>query len=250
MGALHPRLRRVHVRTRGLQIARPIRSLAAGTLMALLAVAGCAQSAGAGGVTSTTIAPRLGHVVNPSIRTAQVYVPPGRAPTKGPIGKSPSKSDGLALNILAGLAHDEPIYEGDFADPTALAISNTLYFYASTSSPSKYDHGANVPVIALFRGTGFSGRFLGDAIPNVPYVVGAGLPMGSRRVGAPERHVRPLLLDSRNRATELPRHASRRRVRQNGPGWTTPKCISRATSTSPTGPFVDDSTSAFICPYR
>jgi hypothetical protein len=27
-------------------------------------------------------------------------------------------------------------------------------------------------------------------------------------------------------------------------------CISRATSTSPTGPFVDDSSSAFICPYQ
>jgi hypothetical protein len=31
-------------------------------------------------------------------------------------------------------------------------------------------------------------------------------------------------------------------------GWTNAECISRATSSSPTGPFVDDSSSAFVCP--
>jgi hypothetical protein len=31
-------------------------------------------------------------------------------------------------------------------------------------------------------------------------------------------------------------------------GWTNAECISRATATDPTGPFVDNSTSAFICP--
>jgi len=31
-------------------------------------------------------------------------------------------------------------------------------------------------------------------------------------------------------------------------GWTNAECISRATSTNPAGPFVDNSTSAFICP--
>ncbi len=31
-------------------------------------------------------------------------------------------------------------------------------------------------------------------------------------------------------------------------GWTNAECVSRATATNPTGPFVDNSTSAFICP--
>jgi Glycosyl hydrolases family 43 len=31
-------------------------------------------------------------------------------------------------------------------------------------------------------------------------------------------------------------------------GWTNAECISRATATNPAGPFVDNSTSAFICP--
>ena len=94
--------------------------------------------------------------------------PRGRSATKGPIGANPSLAHGLPLNILAGLRLDEPIYDGDFADPSALAVANTLYCYGSSSSSSKYDHGANLPVVAFSRGDGFSGRFVGDSLPKVP----------------------------------------------------------------------------------
>lgn len=83
-------------------------------------------------------APGIGRVLGPSpVRTAQIYVPPGRSATKGPIGVNPSRENGVPLNILAGLTDDEPIYDGDFADPTALAAGSTLYFYASSQKPPK-----------------------------------------------------------------------------------------------------------------
>jgi glycosyl hydrolase family 43/uncharacterized protein DUF732 len=227
---------------------RRVRPVAAGVVLAVLALGGSAQSAGAGGVASTTIAPGLGHVVKPTIRTGQVYVPPGRKATKGPIGKSPSKSDGLTLNILAGLARDEPIYEGDFADPSALAISNTLYFYASTSSPSRYDAGANVPVIALSRGGGFSGRFLGDALPKVPSWTVAGYQWGPDVWARPDGNYvmyysTPATVPLGCRATP-PATGCIKTVQ----GETSAECISRASATNPAGPFVDNSTSAFVCP--
>ena len=152
--------------TQGLHPRRTTWALGCGLLVAIV-LTSCSQSTGpasaSGGSRSSSTRPGLSHVITPSIRTGQIYVPPGRSATKGPIGLNPSVAHGLPLNIVAGLGHDQPIYDGDFADPSALAVSNTLYFYASSSSPSKDDHGANVPVIALSRGSGFSGRFLGDA---------------------------------------------------------------------------------------
>ena len=134
---------------RGLQ-PRRARWMAGGALLAAaLVMTGCSQGSSTPSASSPTTGAGLAHVLKPSIRTGQIYVPPGRSATMGPVGSDPSQSQGLQLNILAGLDHDEPIYDGDFADPSALAVSNTLYFYASSSSPSKYDHGANVPVIAL-----------------------------------------------------------------------------------------------------
>jgi hypothetical protein len=217
-------------------------------LVAALVLTGCSQGSGNPSASSPTTGAGLAHVIKPSIRTGQIYVPPGRSATKGPVGTNPSQSHGLQLNILAGLDHDEPIYDGDFADPSALAVSNTLYFYASSSSPSTYDHGANVPVIALSRGDGFSGRFLGDALPKVPSWTVSGYQWG------PDVWERPdgtyVLYYSTPATVPLgclaspPAHGCVKTTH----GETNAECISRATATSPTGPFVDNSTSAFICP--
>jgi hypothetical protein len=147
-------LRCVHVGHRGAQRRRALRG-ACWALVAAAALAGCGQGATSHQTSSSTstTAPGIGHILKPSsVRTAHIYVPPGRSATKGPIGVNPSLEAGLPLNILAGLERDEPIYDGDFADPTALPAGNTLYFYASSSQASRYDHGANVPVIALSRG--------------------------------------------------------------------------------------------------
>jgi hypothetical protein len=217
-------------------------------LAAALILTGCTQSAGSRSATSPSTSPGLAHVIQPSIRTGQIYVPPGRSATKGPIGADPSQSHGLQLNILAGLDHDEPIYDGDFADPSALAVSNTLYFYASSSSSSKDDHGANVPVIALSRGDGFSGRFLGDALPKVPSWTVSGYQWG------PDVWERPdgtyVMYYSTPATVPLGCLATPPATGcvKTTHGETNAECISRATATDPTGPFVDNSTSAFICP--
>lgn len=222
---------------------------AGAALLCAVILAGCSQSAPRPQTNSPSTAPNLGRVVKPSsVRTAQVYVPLGRAATKGPIGANPTLENGIPLNIISGLSRDEPIYDGDFADPTALPAGNTLYFYASSSQPSKYDRGANVPVVALSRGDGFTGRFLGDVLPKLPSWTVPGYQWG------PDVWARPdgkyVLYYSTPATVPLgclgkpPAHGCVKTVS----GETNAECISRALATSPTGPFVDDSTSAFVCP--
>ena len=219
------------------------------TLLSLVVLNGCGQGGPTSASSSATTTTNIGRVLKPSpVRTAQIYVPPGRAATKGPIGANPSLENGIPLNIVSGLSHDEPIYNGDFADPAALAAGNTLYFYASSSQRSKYDPGANVPVVALSRGNGFTGRYLGDLMPKVPAWTVPGYQW------APDVWERPnstyVLYYSTPATVPLgclgrpPAHGCVKTVN----GWTNAECISRATSSSPTGPFVDNSTSAFVCP--
>jgi hypothetical protein len=218
-------------------------------LLAVVALGGCGQEASAAKSSSATSGTNLGPVLKPSpVRTAQVYVPPGRSATKGPIGAHPSVENGLPLNILSGLAHDEPIYDGDFADPAALAAGTTLYFYASSSQRSKHDAGANLPMVALSRGSGFTGKFLGDALPKVPAWTVARYQWG------PDVWARPngtyVLYYSTPATVPLgclgtpPAHGCVNTFN----GSTNAECISRATASSPTGPFVDNSSSAFVCP--
>jgi Glycosyl hydrolases family 43/Protein of unknown function (DUF732) len=235
------------VHTHRLQ-ARPATWGVAGVVLAAFILTGCSQGASSRSANSPGTSAGLGHVIQPTIRTGQIYVPPGRSATKGPVGQNPAQERGLQLNILAGLDHDEPIYDGDFADPSALAVSNTLYFYASSSSPSKYDHGANVPLIALSRGDGFSGHFLGDALPKVPSWTVSGYQWGPDVWERPDGtyvmyYSTPATVPLGCLATP-PGTGCVKTVH----GETNAECISRATSTSATGPFVDNSTSAFICP--
>jgi hypothetical protein len=223
--------------------------LLAWALFSIAVLGGTGQSAVAAKSNSSTTGTNIGPVLKPSpVRTAKIYVPPGRAATKGPIGANPTRENGLELNILSGLAHDEPIYNGDFADPTALPNGNTLYFYASSSQRSKYDTGANLPMVSLSRGNGFSGRFLGDALPKVPVWTVPGYQWG------PDVWARSnssyVLYYSTPATVPLgclstpPAQGCVKTVN----GTTNAECISRATASSPTGPFVDNSTSAFVCP--
>jgi hypothetical protein len=216
-------------------------------LLAVVILAGCSQAASGPSATPTTSAAQS-IFKSTSVRTGQIYVPPGRGATKGPIGANPSLAHGLPLNILSGLARDQPIYDGDFADPSALDSSNTLYFYASSSSPSKNDAGANIPVIGLTQGGGFSGRFLGDALPKPPSWSVAGYQWGPDVWSRPDNtyvmyYSTPATIPLGCRATP-PAKGCVKTFR----GWTNAECISRATATNPSGPFVDNSSSAFICP--
>jgi hypothetical protein len=65
-----------------------------------------------------------------SARAGQLPVPAGRLPTRGSIGLNPTKADGVQLDVPSGLLDDTPIYNGDFADPFTLRMTNDLYAYA------------------------------------------------------------------------------------------------------------------------
>lgn len=185
----------------------------------------------------------------PQVGTGQPMVTPGHEATRGPIGANPSTAQGITLTIVNGLLHNEPIFNGDFADPFALVDGDSVYAYATNTSGSANAAPAHIPVIAITRPTGFAGHYLGDAIPTLPRWTVSGYQW------APSVWARPdgtFVLYYSTPATH-PLHciahpASAGCVRTTD-GPNTAMCISRATSTDPAGPFVDNSSSAFICPY-
>ncbi len=224
-------------------------------LVAVLCVAGGALAtgtatpapAGAGTTTTTTRPPNTGPLA-PVVRTGQPYVTPGHQATGGPVGANPSVSNGVQLSVLNGLLNGLPIFNGDFADPYALVDGDSVYAYATSTTTSASAPAAHIPVIAITRDTGFAGHYLGDALPTVPAWTVAGFQW------APSVWERPdgtfVMYYSTPAAQPLDCLA---KVTDPGcvtttHGANTAMCISRAISTSPSGPFVDDSSSAFICP--
>ena len=151
--------------------------------------------------------------------------------------------------MLSGLLHDQPIYDGDFADPSALRTPNTLYIYASSSASSRNHTGANVPVIALSRNSGFAGQFLGDALPHLPPWTVPSFQWGPAVWARPDGTY--VLYYSTPATIPLGCLASPPAtgcVRTTQGTTTSAECISRATATNPAGPFTDNSSSAFVCP--
>ncbi len=223
---------------------RLLLAVVAATCLGGAALVACAQSPEpAGAATSPTVPP-----ITPGVRVGQPYVTPGHRATAGPIGPNPSKAHGIQLSVLSGLLHSQPIFNGDFADPFALKDGSTLYGYATGTTGSGGLPPAHIPVIALSRDSGFVGRYLGDALPTLPKWTVSGYQW------APAVWARPdgtFVLYYSTPATIplecLAKHTSPGCVETvHGPN--TAMCISRATSTSPAGPFVDDSSSAFVCP--
>ena len=155
----------------------------------------------------------------------------------------------LAAEPINGLLHDSPIYDGDFADPYVLATPTGFTVYATSTAPSGTYAGAHIPSIVLPRNSGFSGSYVGDVLPNVP----AWTTPGSQ--WAPSVWARPdgtYVLYYSTPSSHLDACPSQSRAATCIPnaqtGWAPAMCISRATSTTPTGPFIYDSSSAFICP--
>ena len=184
------------------------------------------------------------------VRAGQPLITPGHGATKGPIGVNPAKSQGIKLTILSGLLHGEPIYNGDFADPFALYDDNTVYAYATNTTSGPNAPAAHIPVIAVTQSTGFAGHYLGDALPTLPKWTVSGFqwapsvwarPDGTfvMYYATPATHPLNCVFTPTTPGCVMTTH-----------GANTAMCISRATSKSPVGPFVDDSSSAFICPYQ
>jgi len=197
-----------------------------------------------------TSTPATNVVVDPSARAGQLPVSSGGEATQGPIGTDPSKARGVGLDVLSGLLDDQPIYNGDFADPFVLRTPDSLFVYASNTTTTQYAEGVHVPVIELSRDSGFEGQYLGDALPTLPTWTVPGYQW------APAVWTRPdgtYVLYYSTPATiplgclgKTPPAGCVQSI--NGP--TSAMCISRATSTSPAGPFVDNSTSAVVCPVK
>jgi hypothetical protein len=208
----------------------------------VVGAAGTAVPVGASGASSRP-------PITPGVRVGQPYVTPGHGATLGPIGKDPSKAHGIQLSALSGLLDDRPIFNGDFADPFALRDGSVMYAYATDSTGAAGGvPPAHIPVIAMPRDGGFAGRYMGDALPTLPKWTVSGFQW------APAVWARPdgtFVLYYSTPATIplqcLADHSAPGCVETvNGPN--TAMCISAATSTNAAGPFVDHSSSAFVCP--
>ncbi len=192
--------------------------------------------------------PTLRIAPEPSARAGELSVPTGRTPTKGPVGSDPSEANGIQLDVLSGLLHDTPVFNGDFADPYALRTPNVLYLYASNTVTTRYSPGAHVPVIALSRDSGFEGRYLGDALPTLPKWTVPGFQWAPSVWSRPDGtyvmyYSTPATIPLRCLAASPPSGCV-----TTTNGRSSAMCISRATSTSPSGPFIDGSPSAMVCP--
>ena len=202
-----------------------------------------AASKGITRTTQSTVNP-----LAPVVRPGQPYVTPGHNATKGPIGANPSKSHGVRLTILNGLLHGEPIFNGDFADPYALVDGDSVYAYATTTTGSGSTPPAHIPVIAITRATGFAGHYLGDALPTLPSWTVSGYQWAPSVWARPDGTFVLYYATPATHPLDCVYKATAPGCVRTTHGPNTAMCISRATSTSPAGPFVDDSASAFVCP--
>ena len=212
-----------------------------------LATSVTATPSAAKGITTTTVPPNTGPLA-PVVRAGQPYITPGHQATAGPIGANPSMAHGVQLSVLNGLLNGLPIFNGDFADPYALVDGDSVYTYATSTTASAYCTGGAHPRHRHHACHGLRRPLPGRRPPDAADVDRGGVPVGAVGLGPPGRDVRHVLLDAGDPATRL-------RLQRQGAGCVTTThgantamCISRATSTSPSGPFVDDSSSAFICP--
>ncbi len=135
---------------------------------------------------------------------------------------SASASCNTAIGATGGTA---PVFAFDFPDPFVLPVDGTYYAY-STNAGAGDIQVAQSPDLRQWS-------FVGNAL--------AGLPAwaGPNRTWAPAVLARPTAFG--------PVYVAYYAARAGRDG---PQCITRATATSPVGPFVDDSTGPMICPRR
>ena len=155
----------------------------------------------------------------------------------------------MHLNIVNGLLDGSAIYNGDFADPFALHVGATVYVYASDTTT------AHIPVLAADPTTDFAGQYLGDALPTLPSWTFPGYQWGPAVWARPDGTY-VLYYATPDQAPSSACIADAQRAHVTAGlcylAWSkeSRQCLSRAVASSPTGPFVDDSTGPFICPRR
>jgi hypothetical protein len=227
-----------------------VRTLAALSMSACLLAAATQTVAGASSTATTATSTSKPISLLPKVRAGQPLITPGHRATQGPIGANPAKAQGVKLSILSGLLHGEPIYNGDFADPFALYDGNTVYTYATNTTSGPNSKPAHIPVIAITRSTGFAGHYLGDALPALPKWTVSGYQWAPSIWARPDGTFVMYYATPATDPLNCVYKATNPGCVMTTHGANTAMCISRATSTSPSGPFVDDSSSAFICPYQ
>lgn len=238
---------RTRTTSRPRQACRALLTIGAAACISAGVVTACTQVAASAHSSATQ--PKKPLTLTPKVRVGQPYVTPGHQATQGPVGANPSKAHGITLTVLNGLLNGQPIMNADFADPFAIVVGDSVYAYSTDTYGSVHIPGAHIPVIAITRATGFAGRYLGDALPTVPSWTVSGFQW------APSVWARPngtYVLYYATPATHplmCIAHPTDFGCVTTTHGHNTAMCISRATSSSPAGPFVDDSTSPFICPY-
>jgi hypothetical protein len=210
-------------------------------LLALAIVGG--TLAGCGGSSPSNSASPFGNATpEPGARPGEL------APTLGPQSPDISREGAVHLSVITGLLDGTPIFGGDFADPYVLRTPDTLYAFATSTVTTKFAKAADIPVIALTRFSNFTGHYLGDALPHPPKWTVRGFQWAPAVWARPDHTY--VMYYSTPATTWLDCQGSKPAAgcvqTENGPG--NAECISRATSTSPSGPYVDDSTGAFICP--
>ena len=215
-------------------------------LVCLLGIFLAACSSTPGGTGSTR--QQFNVSIQPKARPGEPYVPAGRAATLGPRALNPSKANGVQLDVLNGLRDDTPIFNGDFADPYVLKTSAALYLYASNTTTTQYAPAAHIPVIEMAQSSGFRGDYLGDALPQLPKWTVSGFQWAPSVWARPDGTYVMYYSTPATIPLECLAKASSAGCVRTAKGVSSAMCISRATSTSPAGPFVDDSSSAFICP--
>jgi hypothetical protein len=180
----------------------------------------------------------------------QLPVAPGRYPSLGLRSVNGNRADGIQFDVLSGLRDDTSIFDGDFADPFALRTANAVYVYASNTVSTQFAPAAHIPEVEMTRDSGFHGRYMGDALPVLPRWTITGFQWAPSVWARPDgTYVMYYSTPATIPLICLAKHGSPGCI-DTAQGWTSAMCLSRATSQSPTGPFVDDSTSAFVCPYQ
>lgn len=145
--------------------------------------------------------------------------PGQRRQTAGPIAaEERSEGEATSLRPASGLLLGVPVYEGDFADPYVLRVGSTFIAYSTNT------HDANVPVLVVDDSP--VARYLGDALPELPKWSEPGFVWAPAVLATEDQYV--LYYATRVAGGEM-------------------QCISHAISTSPTGPFVDDSDGPMVC---
>jgi hypothetical protein len=218
-------------------------SIVVATLLAGVTLAQCGSSPGGNSHT-------YGIPIEPKSRVGQLPVPPGRSPSLGLRSVNGDQEGSIQFDVLSGLRDDTPIFNGDFADPFALRTPDAVYVYASDTASTQFAPAAHVPLIEMTRASGFRGRYVGDALPALPKWTVTGFQWAPSVWARPDgTYVMYYSTPATIPLICLAKPGSAGCIDTSN-GSSSAMCVSRATSTSPTGPFVDDSTSAFVCPYR